>query len=110
MTGRRVRNNRKRGMFGKVSLFLYLGFSLFATIWLRSAVVNLEYELGDLDRMRAELQIEEKMVAAHRASFFSMRNVEKVATRRLGMRQAERSNIFFVKRAPVAGLHMASMR
>lgn len=110
MTGRRVRHNKKRGVFLKASLFIYLAFSLFATIWLRSAVVNLEYELGDLDRLRADLQIERKMVSAQRASFFSMRNVEKVATRRLGMRHAERNNIFFVRRAPVAGLHMASMR
>lgn len=108
MTGRRARNNGKKGTFMKAGFFLYLGVSLFAIVWLRTAVVNLEYELGELDRLRAALISERKMVVAQRASFFSMGNVEKVAIKRLGMDQAERENIFFVTKAVVAGPHRAS--
>lgn len=110
MTGRRMRNNHNRGMFGKVGLFLYVGISLFAIIWLRAAVVNLEYEIGDLDRLRADLLNERKMVVAQRSRFLSMGNVETVAIRKLGMSNAERDKIFFVRRATAAVSHRASLK
>jgi hypothetical protein len=75
---------------------------------LRTAVVNLEYQLGELDRLRADLIIDRKMVVAERARFFSMRNVEDVAIKRLGMQLAERENIFFVTRTVAAGPRRAS--
>lgn len=106
----RRRNIKKRGTLYKAGFIIYFGISLFAIVWLRAAVVNLEYEIGDLDRMRADLLSERKMIIAQRASFFSMGNVEKVAIKRLGMRHAERDNIFFVTRTSVAGPHMASMK
>lgn len=110
MSGRRMRNNKKNGTLIKVSFFLYLGFSLFATVWLRAAVVNLEYELGKIDRLRADFLNERKTVVAQRASFISTGNVESVATKQLGMSHAERENIFFVTRTAAAGPHRASMK
>lgn len=97
-------------MFSKAALFLYLGVSLFAIIWLRAAVVNLEYELGDLDRLRTDLLNERKMVVAQRSKFLSMGNVETVALTKLGMGNAERDNIFFVRRATAAVSHRASLK
>lgn len=91
-----------------MAFFLYVGCSLFAIIWLRTAVVNLEYEIGELDKLRASLITERKMVVAERASVFSMEHVEKVAYKRLGMGQADRDNMFFVKRTASAGPYRAS--
>ncbi len=110
MTGRRSRNNKKRRTFITFFFYLYLGVSLFAIVGLKAAVVNLKYELGNLDRVRADLLNERKMVVAQRSHFFSMGNVEKVAIKRLGMSYADRDNIFFVKRTSAAGPRRASMK
>ncbi len=110
MINRRIRNNKKRGSIIKFGFFLYFGFCLFAIVWLKAAVVSLEYELGELDKMRTELLSERKMAVAQRASFFSMGNVEGVAIKHLGMSPAERVNMFVVKRTPAAGPRMASAK
>lgn len=94
----------------KLCVPLYFIFCLFAIIWLKAAVINLEYELGDLSRMRAELGRERKMAVAQRASFYSTEKIEKVAMSRLGMTLPVRENVFYVKRTSVAGPYKASMK
>ena len=108
MTIRRARGGKRSIVMVKVLFFLYIGISLFAIVWLRTAVVNLEYEIAEIDKLRADLNIEKKMVVAQRSNFFSAGNIEKVASKRLGMDHTERENIFFVKRAVVAGPRKAS--
>lgn len=97
-------------MFLKLGFFLYLSFCLFSIVWLRAAVVNLEYELGDLDKMRAELTTERKLISAQRANFYSTEKIEKVAMRRLKMRLPDREKVYFVKRTSAAGAFRASMK
>ncbi len=109
MTNRRARNGKKRGAVLKFSLILYIGFCLFAIVSLRTAIFNLEYELGSLDKFRAGLMSERKMIIAQRANFFSTERVENVAIKRLGMKLPERENIIFVKRIVAAGPYRASM-
>jgi cell division protein FtsL len=109
MTNRRARNSKKRGAVLKLSLILYIGFCLFAIVSLRTAIFNLEYELGSLDKFRAGLLSERKMMIAQRANFYSTQRVENVAIKRLGMRLPERENVFFVKRTVVAGPYRASI-
>jgi hypothetical protein len=110
MTARRARNQKKGGTFIKAGFFIYIGISLLAIVWLKAAVVNLEYELGKLDRLRADLVSEREMAVAQRANFFSMGNVENVALSRLGMSNPERDNIFFVTRTSAAGPRTASLK
>ncbi len=76
---------------------------------MRAAVVNLEYELGELDKFKRDLIRKSKMIVAQRASFYSSKKIEEVAIKRLGMTLPERENVFFVKRTPVAGPYKASM-
>jgi cell division protein FtsL len=109
MSGRRVKTNKKNRVLLKLFFLFYLGFCLFATVWLRATVVNLEYELGELDKLRTELTRDKKMMVAQRASFYSSERIEKVATKRLGMSQAEREKIFFIKRARAAGPYRTSI-
>ncbi len=109
MTGRRIRNHKRKGAFLKFGLFLYMGFCLFAVIWLKAAVVNLEYELGDLDGMRAELMTETKIMTATRANHYSSEKIEKVALN-LGMKLSDRENVYFVRRIAVAGPYKASLK
>lgn len=108
MNGRRVRNNRK-GYVLKIGLSLYIVLCLFATVWLKTEVVGLQYELGDLDRLRADLISERKFAVAQRANYYASERVEKVAVKRLGMTMPERENVFFVKRSRAAGPYKASM-
>jgi hypothetical protein len=110
MNTRRARNNKKGGTLINAGFFLYLGFCLFAIVWLKAAVVNLEYDIGRLDKLRADMASERGMAVAQRANFFSMGNVETVAFKRLGMSNAERDNIFFVTRTSAAGPRTASMK
>jgi cell division protein FtsL len=109
MTNRRARNGKKRGAVLKLSLILYICFCLFAIVSLRTAIFNMEYELGELDKFRAGLMSERKMMIAQRANFFSTERVENVAIKRLGMRLPERENVYFVKRTVLAGPYRASM-
>jgi len=109
MTKRRTKNNNKRS-FLKLCFPLYFVFCLFAIIWLRAAVINMEYELGELDKMKAELIRERKMVVAQRANFYSTEKIEKVAMDRLGMTLPVRDNVFYVKRTPAAGPYKAALK
>jgi cell division protein FtsL len=106
---RRMKGNKKRVVL-KLSCFLYIVLCLFSIIWLRATVVNLEYEIGELDKMRADLRRESKMVVAQRANFYSTGKIENVALKRLGMTMPERQNVYFVKRRRVAGPYRASMK
>ncbi|RJQ57084.1 MAG: hypothetical protein C4526_00060 [Nitrospiraceae bacterium] len=109
MTKRRAKSSRKRSAL-KFCFPVYFVFCLFAIIWLKAAVVNLEYEIGELGRTRAELGRERKMAVAQRANFYSTEKIEKVALNRLGMTLPVRENVFYVKRAQVAGPYRASMK
>lgn len=104
----RVRNHKKRGALIKTGLVMYFAFCLFSIVWLRASVVNIEYELGDMEMQRADLYRERKMVVAQRASVYSAEKVENVAIKRLGMSLPERENVYFVKRTAEAGAFKAS--
>lgn len=110
MTRIRVKHHKQKGAFMKYGFILYLSFCLFAIVWMRAAVVNLEYELGDLDGMRADLSIERKHVSAQRANIYSTEKIEKVALRRLNMKMPDRERVYFVKRTSAAGAFRASMK
>ena len=106
---RRMKGNKKR-IFVKLSCFLYIGFCLFSMIWLRATVVSLEYEIGEFDKMRADLMRERKMVVAQRANFYSSGKIEDVALKRLGMTMPVRQNVYYVNRRVAAGPYRASMK
>lgn len=109
MTKRRMRNNKNRTLF-KCGFFLYIGICLFTIIWLRTTVTSLEYEIGELDRMRSDLVRERKMAVAQRASFYATAKIENTAMKRLGMTLPDRENIYFVRKTSAAGPLKASMK
>lgn len=110
MSGRRLKNISKRGGLLKFGLFLYLICCLFGIVSLRTAVFNLEYELGELNMLRVDLLDERKLVAAERASFYSSAKIEDLAIKKLGMKLPERENVFFVKQTVEAGPYRASLK
>lgn len=108
MQKNRIRNHKKRGVLMKVSFVMYFAFCLFAIVWLRASVVNIEYELGELETQRAELYRSRKIVVAQRASYYSSEKIENVALKRLGMSLPEWENIYIVERKAKAGAIKAS--
>ena len=109
MTKRRTKKSRKRNFF-KLCFPFYFVFCLFATIWLRAAVINMEYELGELDKTRTELVRERKMAVAQRANTYSAERIEKVALNSLGMVLPARDKVFYVQKTSEAVLYKASMK
>jgi cell division protein FtsL len=109
MTKRRTKNGKNKILL-KFGFSLYVVLSLFTIIWLKAAVVNMKYELGELDKTKAELVRERKLVVAQRANFYSTEKIEKVALNRLGMTLPMRENVFYVKRTLAAGPYKASMK
>jgi cell division protein FtsL len=109
MTKRRTKNGKKKTLM-KLGFFTYFIFCLFAIIWLKAAVVNMKYELGALDKMKAELVRERKMAVAQRANSYSTEKIEKVAMNRLGMTLPVRENVYYVTRTQVAGPVKASFK
>ena len=109
MTKRRTKNSKNK-MLLKFGFLLYAVVSLFTIIWLKAAVVNIKYELGELDKTKTELVRERKLVVAKRANFYSTERIEKVALNRLGMSLPMRENVFYVKRTMAAGPYRASMK
>lgn len=110
MISRRMRNQKRRGPFLKVIFFAYFACCLFTMIWLRTSVVNLEYELGEYGNLRAELETKGEMAVAQRANNYSVEKIEKVALKRLGMTMPERENVFYVRRTSAARPVRASMK
>jgi cell division protein FtsL len=104
----RIKNNKRNDRVMKFALFLYICTCLLLIVWLRAAVINLEYEIGEIDKKRAELISQRERVFAQRASFYSAENIEKLAIKHLGMTMPERENIFFVKMIPDAGPYRTS--
>ncbi len=109
MTTRRAKRHKK-GTLLKLGVIVYLGVCLFSIVWLRAAVLNIEYELGEIDGLKSDLLGERKMIVAKRASFYSTEKIEKVATKRLGMTMPERHNVYYVKRTSSAAPYKASLK
>ena len=109
MTTRRAKRDQK-GAFLKFGMIVYLGICLFSIVWLRAAVLNIEYELGELDMLKSDLIGERKMMVAKRASFYATEKIEKVAIKRLGMSMPNRHNVYYVKRSMPATTYKASLK
>jgi len=96
MTARRLKKD-KRWMLIKLCFFVYVFIGVFALVWLRTEVVNLEYELGQLESRRIKLIKQAGHFSAERASLYSVSKIEEIAAKRFGMSFPDRKRVFFVK-------------
>lgn len=108
MTARCLRRN-KRWAFTKFCFFLYVVISVFALVWLRTTVVNLSYELSQLENQKARLLREGRLFSAERANLYSAGKIEEIAIKDLGMGFPKRDKIFFVKKVTGAIPYKASI-
>ncbi len=97
MTTRRLKRNKRWGLL-KFGFFICIFIGVFTLIWLRTTVVNLEYELSQLIEQKKELNREGKLLLAEKAGFYSAERIEEVAIKRLGMSLPKREKVVFVKK------------
>lgn len=109
MITRRLKKNKKRGLI-KFGFFLYMVIGIFALIWLRTAVVKLEYQITDLQKQKNSVEREKKLILAERARIYSVEEIENIATNNLGMTLPQRERVFFVKRILAPAPYGVSVR
>ena len=108
MTSKRTKR-KKRWTLVKLGLTLYLIAGMFGLIGLKTAVVNLEYCIGDMNKQRVALMRKSRSLSAQRAGFYSSKMIENVAIKKLGMSLPDRQNVFYVKRETGASPYKVSM-
>ncbi|UCF86943.1 MAG: hypothetical protein JSV71_05545 [Nitrospiraceae bacterium] len=95
MTARRGKQDI-RWRFTKFFFSIAVFMGIFTLIWLRTTVVNLKYELNELETQKIELVRLGKLLEAEKAKTYSVKNIEQSA-KMLGMRIAKRENIIYVQ-------------
>ncbi|MBI5050157.1 MAG: cell division protein FtsL [Nitrospirae bacterium] len=110
MIARRTKKNKKLSFIKLSLLLIFLPVNVFSLVWLGTAVPKLEYKISHLQKQRDEVLREKKLLSAERASVYSMKNIEKIAMRDLGMNLPDREKVFLVKRVQGAGSYGASMK
>jgi cell division protein FtsL len=108
MTTRRLKKDKKWALV-KFNFCVFVFVCFFGLVWLRVHVVNLEYELGQLESRQAGLIKQGRILSAERANLYSAGKIEKIATKRLGMIFPERERVFFVKKAKGATPYKVSI-
>jgi len=108
MTARRLKMNKKWILL-RFCFAIYVIITMFAFVWLSTAVVNLEYELAQLEKQKAELLREGSLLSAERSHLYSAGKIEEIAIKHLGMSFPKRDKIFFVKRVTSAAPYKASI-
>lgn len=106
MTARRVKRDirwKLTKLFFAIAVFI----GLFALIGLRTAVVDLKYELNRLGNEKTELMRMAKLIEAEKEKIYSVENVEHLA-REAGMESAKRGDVVYVKRVPGAAPYKVS--
>ena len=109
MTKRRLKKDKRWAVI-RFCFFAYIFMGIFALICLRTKVVSLEYELGQLENQKIELMRETQKLSAERASIYSVGKIEKVASKKLGMGFPERERVFFVERTEGPAPYRASVK
>jgi len=91
---------KRRGILGwtiKPLLVLTIVFLIFSTIWIHSRVTAFEYELGQLQKQKVALIKERRELIAKRAQMASMKKIQYIAGRKMGLVYPDRKRVFFVK-------------
>jgi cell division protein FtsL len=81
----------------KIVFTLAVFAGIFSLIWLRTAIVNLKYEINELENQKVELVRIGKYLEAEKAKIYSVENIERSA-KRFGMKIVKRENIIYVKK------------
>jgi cell division protein FtsL len=85
-------------LFIKAVFILFILVMIFATLWIRSAIISTEYKLSTLEQQKKELLIEKKLLIAEKASLISIAKLE--ATSQKEMIFPDRKKVVFIQGSP----------
>ena len=90
---------RKKGSpFLLKLIFLLLPLALvFSIVYLRSSITALEYQLGQLQMEKLRLINKKSELIAKRAKATSLKKIEMIATKKMGLTYVDREKVFYVK-------------
>lgn len=77
---------------------IFILCSIFATIWLKSSLVTIEYQISSLENKKMEKQREMRLLVAERAEHLSFQKI-KLITAKEGLSRADRTRVLIVKRS-----------
>ena len=93
----------------RYSCIALLFASLFSLVWLKSRVLNLEYHIGVLEKMKSDHIKERRLLLAEKAGLQSLERLETSAMENNGFVFPDRVKVIHVKRQKGSLPHKASL-
>lgn len=93
----------------KTLLIILPVFLLFSVIWLRSNLVAIEYDMGQLQLQKARLINDRRELAVKRAELASAKKVEYIAADSMGLKYPNRRRVVYLKRGRETGAYTAGL-
>lgn len=91
-----------------VLLLVLIVTSIFATLWIRSAIISTEYRLSNLEQQKKELLKERTLLIAEKASLTSFVRIDTAANQEVML--PDRKKVFFIQANPETLVKSASYR
>jgi hypothetical protein len=94
-------NFYRKSLFSSLFLpFCILGLlvGIFLTVWLRSGVKTVEYNIALLDNQKTEILRERKAVLAEKANFLSIENLKDKKNGKISFVFPDRTKVIYVKK------------
>jgi cell division protein FtsL len=85
-------------LFIKAVFILFILVMIFATLWIRSAIISTEYKLSTLEQQKKELLIEKKLLIAEKASLISIAKLETTSQKEMIF--PDRKKVVFIQGSP----------
>jgi len=93
----------------RYSCIALLFAGLFSLVWLKSRVLNLEYNIGVLEKMKADHIKERRLLLAEKAGLQSLERLETTAMESSGFIFPDRVKVIHVKKQKGSLPHKASL-
>lgn len=91
-----------------VFMLILVVLSIFATLWIRSAIISTEYRLSNLEQQKKELLRERRFLIAEKASLTSFARIDATANQEI--RFPDRKKVFFIQVNPETFVKSASYK
>ncbi|GBE31474.1 MAG TPA: hypothetical protein ENG80_02045, partial [Nitrospirae bacterium] len=95
---RRRKDNNLFWSFVRFSIVPVIIIFVFMLVWLKSEVTSLEYRISEHEKERMDLLEQKKELIVKRSDLLSVKNIEYVAMKKLGLTFPDRKRVIYVKR------------
>ena len=89
---RRRKDNNLFWSFVRFSIVPVIIIFVFMLVWLKSEVTSLEYRISEHEKERMDLLEQKKELIVKRSDLLSVKNIEYVAMKKLGLRSEEHTS------------------